>query len=376
MDRVPDWDPCAGGPDLRLEVDALRERAPAAYNDAQGWTLLRHADVLAALHDPATYSSTVSVHVAVPNGMDPPEHDAYRAVVDRSFAPEDVVAFTATANRIADVLIEGITGASPADVMATVAEPFAARVQCAYLGWSDDMVDALQRWAADSARAKAAGDRAELDRVAADFDRIISTELARAQRAEPPTTVTQRLVREHVASHPVSHDDLVSMMRNWTAGELGTIAAAIGVVVEFLGRRPDVREVLQAQPALRQRAIDEMLRLDAPLVTNRRRTTTAVTVGEHTIPADAKVTILWPAVQRDLAAFADPTEFRLDRDPSANLLYGRGPHYCPGEGLARVELGAFLDAWLARAPSYEVVEADRAPFPAGGYERLVVTWLG
>jgi cytochrome P450 len=218
--------------------------------------------------------------------------------------------------------------------------------------------------------------------VAAEFDGIIGAELARAASpgagghgvAPAPPTMTQRLVRERVHDRHLSSADLVSMMRNWTAGELGTIAAAVGIIVEFLARRPDVSELLRRQPRLRQRAIDEMLRLDAPLIRNRRRTTASVAVGDRTIPGDAKVTIVWAAAQRDPDAFTDATEFRLDRDPSGNLLYGRGPHACPGEGLARVELGAFLDEWLDRVPAYEVRERVRARYPSGGFSRLLVAW--
>ena len=54
-----------------------------------------------AVTDDATFSSSVSVHVAVPNGMDAPEHTAFRAVVDRSFTPDLVQAFTPTLQEIA-----------------------------------------------------------------------------------------------------------------------------------------------------------------------------------------------------------------------------------------------------------------------------------
>lgn len=82
-------------------------------------------------------------------------------------------------------------------------------------------------------------------------------------------------MRERVDGKSLPHDTLVSMVRNWTAGELGTISAAVGIIVEFLARHPDIRDKLRRRPDLRQRSIDEMLRLDAPLTMNRRRTSEA-----------------------------------------------------------------------------------------------------
>ena len=79
-----DWNPT--NPEARLDpratYDAMRERCPVAHSKLLGWSLFRHADVMRVLDDPATFSSVVSAHRAVPNGMDPPEHTEYRRVVE------------------------------------------------------------------------------------------------------------------------------------------------------------------------------------------------------------------------------------------------------------------------------------------------------
>ena len=103
---MSEWDPREVGDDQTRTYDALRERCPVAYSETQGWSLLRHADVLAALHDPVTFSSRVSTHVAVPNGMDGAEHAAFRAVVDRCFTPQRVAEFAPDLRRIAESLAE------------------------------------------------------------------------------------------------------------------------------------------------------------------------------------------------------------------------------------------------------------------------------
>ncbi|MDW5375620.1 cytochrome P450 [Halomonas sp. HP20-15] len=77
-------------------------------------------------------------------------------------------------------------------------------------------------------------------------------------------------------------------------------------------------------------AIDEILRIDAPLMSNRRVTTCPVEIGGRRIEAGQRLILLWGSANRDEAVFGDPEEFRLDRDPSLNLLYGAGIHVCPG----------------------------------------------
>lgn len=373
-----DWDPTHVSltEDRIAALDVLRERCPVARSEAMGWSVLRHRDALTVLGDPASFSNRVSAHVAVPNGMDPPEHTPYRAIVDRALAPSLVRSFEPQLRGVAaDVVQAAVDASDVLEVMSAIAEPFAARAQCAYLGWPMDAAVALQAWAADSARATMSRDRAELARVAERFDAIIIHELDRERRSAPGSspTLTARLLLERVDGKPIADAMLVRMVRNWTAGELGTIAAAVGIVVAHLARDQTLQARLRAMPTLRQSAMDEMLRLDAPLIANRRRTTRPVTLGGRTIPADEPVTIVWPAVQRDPESIADPTTYLEGRDPTTNLLYGRGPHACPGEALARSELAAILDA-LLRALSGFTLASDHAPVrstgPSGGFSEL------
>lgn len=129
-------------------------------------------------------------------------------------------------------------------------------------------------------------------------------------------------------------DEIVSIVRNWTVGELSTIAASVGVVAGFLANRPQVQDRLRTDPSLLVAASDEILGIDPPFVAIRRRVTPERRVAGCPLPVDARVQVLWASVYRDEAVFGDLAEFRLDRGHADNLVYGRGVHYCPGAPLA------------------------------------------
>jgi len=71
-------------------------------------------------------------------------------------------------------------------------------------------------------------------------------------------------MRETVNGRPLTDKELVSILRNWTVGELGTISASVGIVLNTLARNPQLRDRLAEAPENLGKSIDEMLRRDAP----------------------------------------------------------------------------------------------------------------
>ncbi|HPU56688.1 MAG TPA: cytochrome P450, partial [Verrucomicrobiota bacterium] len=120
-------------------------------------------------------------------------------------------------------------------------------------------------------------------------------------------------------------------------------------------------------------AIEEILRIHGPLVSNRRVTKKPVEIGGQQIAAGERVTLNWISVNRDERVFEHPDEFRLDRDQSRNLLYGAGIHACPGAPLARLELRVFMEELLAHT-RHIAIAPDKQPqlavYPASGYATL------
>jgi cytochrome P450 len=172
----------------------------------------------------------------------------------------------------------------------------------------------------------------------------------------------------------LNHEEIVSILRNWTVGELGTITACVGILVYYLAEKPDLQQQLRDSLHLLPAAIDEILRIHAPLISNRRVTTTEVDIGGRRIGAGERITLMWASANRDEAVFGDPDEFRLDRDPSQNLLYGRGIHVCPGAQLARLELRVVMEE-LLKATRQIALAPVRTPevavYPASGFSSLI-----
>ena len=368
-----DWDPRSPRiqSDQRGAYDVMRETCPVAWSDYMHWSLFRHADVLRAVLDHETFSNVVSNRLTVPNGMDPPEHSAWRPIVEKYFTASRVDAFEPVCRDIAAALVGAAAG--PVELMAAVAHPFAVRAQCAFLGWPEEIADPLRRWVARNHEATLARDHGAMTRIAGEFQALIHDTIAArvAAGATPETDVAVALTHETIHGRRLSGDEITSILRNWTVGEIGTIAASVGIVAEYVAGDAGLQDRLRADPSLAGPATDEILRLHGPLVTNRRVTRCPVEIGGRSLPAGARVTVNWVAANRDPRVFEDPDSFRLDRDPDQSLLYGAGIHVCPGAPLARMELRVMLqellDATAAIAPAGP---ATPATYPASGFRTL------
>ncbi len=372
MSLHEDWNP-RSDESLNQAVDTydlMRAECPVAYSDYLKWSVFCHVDVATILNDPVTYSNQVSRHISVPNGMDPPEHTIYRDLINPYFSEQAVQAFAPSCQHIASRYARLISDRKDVDFMADFAWPVAVAMQCAFLGWSENHIPALTAWVKRNQQATLVRDRAELADCAAEFEVIVSGVIDRHQNTDD---VTAKLLQERINGEALTRSQLISILRNWAVGEIGTMAAAMGILVQFLTDNPAIQQQLRDTPGKIPEAIEEILRLQGPLVTNRRKTTCPVTLGGRNIPAESIISINWISANRDDAVFEQADEFRWGRDQSQNLMYGAGIHYCPGAGLARMELNSVISALLEASSDLQSAgQTTPAHYPASGYATLPI----
>lgn len=372
-----DWTPQSDAVlrDQRAAYDRMREQCPVAWSDYAHWSLFRHADISRVLHDHQSFSSQVSRHVSVPNGMDPPQHTDYRAIIEPYFSAGRMAAFEPICREIAEDLALSTLQQERIELMAAFAQPFALRIQCAFMGWPLTLQDSLLDWARRNNRATLQRDRNALGALAAEFEALIAGLLADRRRASATAEddVTSALMHEQIHGRMLNDQEIASILRNWTVGEIGTIAASVGILAQFLAAHPEVQRQLRDDPDLLWQANDEILRIHGPLVDNRRLTTCPVHFGDRQIPAGQRLTLNWIAANRDPEVFPDPDRFSLERDPAQNLLYGAGIHVCPGAPLARMELVIVMRSLLQHSRELSLIAeqpATLATYPASGYASL------
>lgn len=356
--------------------DAPPSRCPVAHHADDSWTLTRHADVRAAALDDVTFSNTTSRFLKVPNGLDGAEHTAFRALVDRYFTADRLTALEPTLATIAHDLVTALGEAPTRFDAVELGARFAVRASCAWLGWPTSLETELVEWIAANRAATRSGQLERTTAVADWFDRIVHAQVvARRRRTGPPTDVTGELVADRSLGRQLTDEEITSILRNWTGGDLDSVALCAGVVLSYLADHEQLQERLRGGVSeLEANAIiDEILRIDDPFVSNRRRATRDTVVGDRTIAAGDRVVLRWTAANRDSDVFGDPDVFDPVGNAPHNLVYGIGRHVCPGRQLATMELRLLAQAVLAAA-QHLTADPDRprerSVPPSGGYAQV------
>jgi len=375
-EHIPD-DVSAAGRDPRAHTDALRPRYPVVRNDTGEWVLLRHADVVAAALDDVRFSSAVSRHLQIPNGLDGQDHEKFRRVIDQRLNSDALAPFLPVFEDVAKRLVAALPRGEAVDAVGDIGAVFAVRAQCAWLGWPFELEPRLLSWMEANHAATRSGDYERSAKVAEEFDAIIRSVLALRQAGTGVAgdDVTTRLCRETVDGRPLTEPELISILRNWTGGDLGSMALCIGVLVAHLAREPDLAQRMRTSADAETDAIiDEILRLDDPFVSNRRVTTCPVRIGGADLPAGARVKLHWTSANRDEAVF-DRDDFEPEAHAAENLVYGVGRHVCPGRLLATSQMRITLRALLAAVRRVDFApgrEPEREVSPVGGFRRVWV----
>lgn len=392
--------------DLRALTDNLRQAHDVIKNnDAGEWVLLRHADVVAAALDDKRFSSQVSRFLQVPNGLYGAEHEHFRALIDGYLSKEALLPYVSIFDKVATELMSELPKGKMLNAVDDIGAVFAVRAQCAWLGWPTELEPRLLQWMCDNHSATRSKDDVKMAQVAQDFDDIIRSVLQpyrntdevagmfKASTAETKTaenniaknniaknsldmnSVTAQLCRERIDGRELSEAELVSILRNWTGGDLGSIALCVGVIIAHIVKHPEQVSVwLQATDSELEAIIDEILRIDDPFVSNRRITTCPVSIGAHKLPKGARVQLNWTSANRDEAVFGD-NSFDPQKQAAANVVYGIGKHVCPGRLLATWQLRIATQALLTHFKDIQLAAGfslEREQPPLGGYRHVPV----
>lgn len=364
---------------------AVATHEPNLARRAGGFYVLsRFADVFAAARDTATFSSAHGLSIdgsdiealgLVPTivMMDQPEHTAFRRLVSRGFTPRQVAQLApdieAFVTQRIDAMEAGLREHGSVDLIDELAGPLPSFVVATYLGVPDADRDRFDRWSLAIVAANAEGDVLGRAQDAVGELYAYFTDLIEKRRRDPGDDMISELVHATLDDEPMSIEGILGYAFVMIAGGNDTVTGLVGGAAAELTYDRDQRRVLLDEPGLIAPAVDELLRMTSPVQGLSRHVLRDVEIHGRTVPAGARVHLLYGSANRDPREFgADAELLDVRRRPPRIMSFSSGPHHCLGASAARLQGRVALEQLLRRFPDFEV-DTEAAAWAPGAFVR-------
>jgi cytochrome P450 len=346
----------------------LRDEAPLYYNDKyQFYALSRYEDVARELPNWEAYRSgrgttmdVITSGIDIPPGVilfeDPPLHDLHRRLLSRVFTPRRMEDIEPLTRQFCVRALDPLIGSGRFDFI----EDIGATVPMRTIGYLLGIPEEDQQ-----------GIRDKTDRVLGLKDGKFKAATAEAFEN------SYQLFADYIewrADHP--SDDLMTQLLNAEVDEGGvrrrltrtevltytsmiagagneTTTRLIGFIGQLLSEHPDQRRQLADDFSLIPRAIEEVLRYEAPSPVQARYVARDVECYGQTVPEGSVMLLLNGSANRDERHFPDADRFDIHRG-GGHLSFGQGLHFCLGSALARMQARVVLEEVLTRWRDWEV----------------------
>lgn len=379
----------------------LRAEGPAYFSPTRlRWFLLDYSDVKSVLRDPRWSSqrmtTTIGVRAAAMQAelsafadvasrllifTDPPDHTRLRGLVSAAFTPKMVERMRDRIISLVGDLLDRVAPDGGMDLIADLAYSLPTAVILDILGMPGADRDRFKAWTTDIAgllgnatldeEADRRGQTATLEAVEW-FDAM-----RRYLRRCPRDDLLSALVLVETEGGRLSAEDLVGIALSLLIAGHETTTNLIGNGTLALLRNPEQADRLRTDPALIGTAVEEFLRYDPPITYIGRVATEEMTVAGQVFSPGEPVSLLLGAANRDPAVYTAPDRLDVGRVFNPHLSLGRGPHFCLGAALGRLEAEIVFTVLLNRFPRLRLAteEVEWQPnFVFHGLAALPVSW--
>ncbi|NBO98352.1 MAG: cytochrome P450, partial [Actinobacteria bacterium] len=307
----------------------IREsQCPIAHTDRyQGsWLPTRYEDVVAIAQEFETFTSRQILVMppaegrnegayagvaAPPITSDPPDHHWHRRLILPIFSPQSVAKYEQGTRDLCNALIDEFIDKGTADAAADYAQHIPVRVIATMLGVPLEMEPEFTEWVRGVLENMTDGEvRIKAFRNIVEF--FIGQVEDRKKNPRENDLITE-LMNAEVEGKKVPIEYVLGVCQLMLVAGIDTTWSAIGSCMWHMAKHPEHRKQLRENPDLWPTAIEELLRVYAP-VTMARIVDHDIEFQGCPMKAGDRVLMAFPAANRDPRQFENPDEVILDRE--------------------------------------------------------------
>jgi cytochrome P450 len=357
----------------------LHARCPVARSSKFGgfWVLSKYADVVEAARDTATFSSAEGISIPkvgsliplVPIEADPPLHTEFRRTLQHEFSRGRMEKLEPSIRRLTNELIDGFIDRGSGDLASELATPLPSIVLAELLGLPREDWNTFRGHVSALVATSKVGDTDANTETSVAFA-MHFMQVLEDRRNNPRDDMLTRIVQSTVEGRTVRPEEALGLTLVTVIAGHETTVGGIGSMLMHVGSTPSVLERLLADRSLVPRAVEETIRMEAPIQGAARTVMRDVCVHGQNFRSGERIWLLYAAGNRDSETFGEPDTFDLDRKPNRHLGFGEGVHRCVGAPLAQIEMRIVLEEVLRRMPKLRLADPSAVRFE-GAQSRTV-----
>ncbi len=368
LQRLMEPEVCANPHELYKE---LREKSPVMRMGTMV-VASRRDEVETVLKSPKIYASADAtplgnIRPLIPLQIDPPDHIRYRRILDPLFAPRQVAKLEESVTRLVDDLISRFKSRGSCDLVKEFTVPLPSEVFLTMFGLPLEDLPIFLKMKDGIVRPPGATlteQNAYRDETGRDIYAYFETVLDAKADVPADDLISQLLTPAADGACLTRHEILDICYLLLTAG-LDTVSATLECMFAHLATHPEDRQLL-VDPEAANRAVEELLRWETPVVGVVRLATEDTELGGQAVHAGDQVNVMLGAINIEPGDALDHAEeLDLTRASNRHAAFGVGIHRCLGSHLARLELRVALSEFHRQIPDYRLAPGTELSYSMG-----------
>ncbi|OBB20916.1 cytochrome [Mycolicibacterium setense] len=305
-------------------------------------------------------TDTGSLHPLLPPSLlavEPPDHTRYRKLVSSVFTTRAVARLRERVQETANELLDSMDDDGVVDIVGRYCAQLPVAVISDILGVPDADRPQILRFGELGAPSLDIGltwrQYQEVNSGIHGFESWLTDHLRQLQR-NPGEDLLSQIIQASdagAAGEPLNEAELRALAGLVLAAGFETTVNLLGNGIRMLLDHPEHLQTLSARPELWPNTVEEILRLDSPVLMSARVALVDTEVAGTPVQAGELVIVHLSGANRDPAVFTDPHRFDIERENAGrHLSFSGGRHFCLGAALARAEGQVGLQTFFDRFP--------------------------
>ena len=362
----------------------MRKKDPVSWVEPDEyrpfWAITKHEDIIEIekqnelfINDPRTTLMDIRTEDAIKEftggshllvrslvHMDNPDHQLYRSLTQKWFAPPNLESLKKDIRNIAKEYVNKMVDhGNECDFAKDVAIFYPLRVIMSILGVPKEDEPRMLRLTQelfggrDEDMIRDESETSSESNTITDFFEYF-TALTEDRRKNPTNDVSSVIANAQINNEQLGHLEAMSYyVIIATAGHDTTSSSTAGGILALI-ENPEQLSKLKNNPSLMTSAVEETIRWVTPVKNFFRTATQNYNLKDREIKKDDSILLCYPSGNRDEEIFDDPFKFKVDRSPNRHLAFGHGAHLCLGKYLAKIEMEIFYEELFKKIDNIEL----------------------